>query len=146
MWFKRELYDNQSNVQRYTPEDQDRHQITVQEGKLYYQGKPFSTLNGSADGRAMIQIIALTMDGRLITAPHAPPGVLHHSTLVNGGPGYFFGEIRAVDGKIQMVSNMSGHYTPSVKDLYRFASYLRALGLEVPDSVIVEIDEEIEEE
>lgn len=62
MWFKRELYDNQSNVQRYAPEDQDRHQIT---------------------------------------APHAPPGVLHHSTLVNGGPGYFFGKIRAVDGKIQ---------------------------------------------
>jgi hypothetical protein len=146
MWMRREQEDIRVGVKRFTKEEQLENEIKIHNGLLYYKGELFDTSNGSADGRADIQIIALTLDGRLITIPHAPVDIIHHSTLSMGLSGLFFGEIRATKGKIRMISNMSGHYKPPIHALQNFVNYLRLLGVEIDDSKVVEINDDPDEE
>lgn len=139
--WRRAQTDQELGVKWFTEDQIKHHELRVFQGRLYFQGAPLNTSEGSADGRAGIQILALDMTGRLITARHAPADVIHHSSLTSGGPGYFFGEIRATNGQITMLSNMSGHYKPPPRSLRLFVELLTELGLDLSHARVVEIDD-----
>lgn len=137
----RAISDARLGVRRYDNFARLAHRVTAENGLLYYRGELLDTSRGTADGvhRRGIQILALDRDMNLITTEHAPVHVIHHSTLTGGEPGYYFGEWKVRQGKVVMVSNMSGHFLPSVAQLHVFVQYLRELGVLHPNVDIVEI-------
>jgi hypothetical protein len=56
-------------------------------------------------------------------------GKFHHSSLLGGTTVSMAGEMQVSDGKIDWLSNKSGHYTPSV---VQFQQFLHHLGKDVP--------------
>ncbi len=56
-------------------------------------------------------------------------GKFHHSSLLGGATVSMAGEMQVTDGKIDWLSNKSGHYTPSV---VQFQQFLHHLGKDVP--------------
>lgn len=56
-------------------------------------------------------------------------GKFHHSSLLGGGDVSMGGEMQVTDGKIDWVSNKSGHYAPTV---VQFQQFLHHLGKDVP--------------
>jgi hypothetical protein len=139
--YTRQKEDERLGVRRFDDYEQLVHRVDVIGGLLYYKGRLLDTSNGTADGvhRRGIQIMALDKNMNLITTEHAPAGVVHHSTLTGGKPGYFFGEWRVRQGKVTMASNMSGHTLPSVEQLHVFVDFLNQLGVLDPNFEMVEI-------
>lgn len=139
--YSRQKDDERLGVRRFDDYEQLVHRVDVIGGLLFYKGRLLDTSIGTADGvhRRGIQILALDRDMNLITTEHAPAGVIHHSTLTGGKPGYFFGEWRVRKGKVLMASNMSGHTLPSVEQLHVFVDFLGELGVLHPNFEMVEI-------
>lgn len=134
--------DERVGTRRFNYAQQLANRVTVMNGRLYYKGQVLDTSNGTAGGihRRGIQIFGLDRDMNLVTSPHAPVDVIHHSTLTGAEAGYFFGEWKVREGKIVMISNMSGHFRPSVRQLHAFVRLLRSLDVFDPSLDIVEIE------
>jgi filamentous hemagglutinin len=83
-----------------------------EEARVYIQGGKLVDSNGTAlDGD---YIFVVDQQGRLIASP-PHEGVIHHSSLGAGKPVLAAGTIKATDGKIETLSNQSGHYRPSTE-------------------------------
>ena len=66
---------------------------------------------------------AWTTCGTLLAGEHKE-NHLHHSSFVGGADIRCAGMIKVVRGKVEMISNNSGHYRPSVENLKEFAKWL----------------------
>ncbi len=139
--YTRQKNDERIGVRRFDEAAQRLNRVSVVGGLLFYKGRLLDTSAGTADGdhRRGIQILALDSEMNLITTEHAPADIVHHSTLTGGRPGFFFGEWRVRQGKVIMASNMSGHFLPTVEQLYVFVDFLTQLGVLHPDFEMVEI-------
>lgn len=140
--YHRAVEDRRVGTHRFNYAQKIEHRVTVMDWHLYYRGKLLDTTNGTAGDkhRKGIQIFGLDRDMNLITVEHAPTDVIHHSTLTGGEAGFFFGEWKVRQGKIVMVSNMSGHFRPSVKQLHAFIRLMKSLHVFDPEVDIVEIE------
>ncbi len=74
------------------------------------------------------EIFVVGLGGDIHMASHRI-GKFHHSSLLGGKPVAMAGEIKATQGKINWISNKSGHYLPTVLQLQQF---LHHLGKDVP--------------
>jgi hypothetical protein len=74
------------------------------------------------------EIFVVGMGNEIHMASHKI-GKFHHSSLLGGATISMAGEMQVTDGKIDWLSNKSGHYTPSV---VQFQQFLHHLGKDVP--------------
>ncbi|MBK9038363.1 MAG: hypothetical protein IPL83_04240 [Bdellovibrionales bacterium] len=81
-------------------------------------------------------IFVITTDGRLLLNVSPEPGKFQHSSLVNGGPVRYAGEMTIKDGDIMRITNRSGHYHPN-PDAGLLKKYFKdGLGIELTDQQI----------
>jgi len=88
------------------------------------------------------EIFVVGMNNEIHMASHKI-GKFHHSSLLGGQPVSMAGEIKATAGKIDWISNKSGHYRPSEIQLMQFLHHLGkdvaldfpVKGMGVPDNV-----------
>ena len=116
-------------VVKLTPSEQYANSVgTSDAGVLSFNGKPLDTATGWADtpNRKGFQILGASLGGRIVTLREAPSGVVHHSSLLAGENGWFFGEWVVVNGKVKRLSNMSGHYLTPVSHLLAFEAFLKS--------------------
>jgi len=76
-----------------------------------------------------------TKDGMLLCGAHEG-NKFHHSSFTSGSKVRCAGMIRFVAGKVDFVSNDSGHYKPPIKYLDRFVDYLLSKGVVLPGVTI----------
>ncbi len=55
-------------------------------------------------------LYVITPEGEFRVSRYSKHGLIHHSSLVSGGPLMAAGQMRVVDGVIQMIDLESGHY------------------------------------
>lgn len=120
---------------RYFDEDErEEARLTAHDGVLYDdEGRPFqSELGGSWWSRGQERSI-FVMDGKgnLFVSNDQEPGVTHHSSILAGAPVAGAGEIGVVDGKVEFLSDQSGHYMPPAVCLDQVTNYLRKEGVDV---------------
>lgn len=72
-------------------------------------------------GRA---IFVMDQHGDIFASQHQIEGHFHHSSFLGGEPVGAAGELGAKDGKVQLISNNSGHYRPTKTDAYNFIKHL----------------------
>lgn len=75
----------------------------------------------STDPRA---IFVMDQQGNLFASNHQAVGHFHHSSFLGGHPVGAAGELGVKDGKVQLISNNSGHYQPSKTATYDFIKHL----------------------
>jgi hypothetical protein len=92
------------------------HRLTVHDGLIYNaKGLPFDTSSGvsafgpSSNGRA---IFVMDEHGNLYASTFQKFREFHHSSLLAGGDVAAAGEILVRDGKIELLTDRSGHYVP----------------------------------
>lgn len=72
-------------------------------------------------GRA---IFVMDQHGDIFASKHQIEGHFHHSSFLGGEPVGAAGELGVKDGKVQLISNNSGHYRPTKTDAYNFIKHL----------------------
>jgi hypothetical protein len=112
--------------------------LHVRDGKLHdSDGMPFDTSGGrslhSSGGRA---IFVMDEQGNIYASNDHRRGRFHHSSFLAGGPVAGAGELRVVDGKLELISDQSGHYLPPRELTQQVVDRLRSLGVEVSDDQI----------
>jgi hypothetical protein len=77
-----------------------------------------------------------SVGGDIFTGVHKP-GALHHTTFVSGKKVRCAGMIRVRGGKVEQVSNDSGHYRPDSREHLRpFVQFLIASGVLAPGAMV----------
>ena len=74
------------------------------------------------------EIFVASGEGEMFMTSHKV-GMMHHSSLLGGRPVLVAGEIKAVGGRIQEMSNKSGHYLPSPEQFAQFLHFLHKDGI-----------------
>jgi hypothetical protein len=122
-------------VSYLTDSERAQFKLSVRDGKLYdAAGNLFDTQEGgslwSNDGRA---IFVVDQDGNLYASNFQQAGFFHHSSFMAGEDIAGAGELRVVDGKLEVISDNSGHYKPTRPYTKQVIQYLEAQGININD-------------
>jgi hypothetical protein len=111
---------------------QERSLVLVGGSKLFRnddKSTPVDTKQSSTFHSGLgAEIFVVGMGNDIHMASHKI-GKFHHSSLLGGATVSMAGEMQVTDGRIDWVSNKSGHYSPTVVQLQQF---LHHLGKDVP--------------
>lgn len=112
--------------------------LTVRDGRLYdASGKPFDTSSGqslwSSGGRA---IFVMDKDGNLYASNYQEVAKFHHSSILAGQDVAGAGELQVANGRLEAISDRSGHYQPTQANTWQVVNYLRSLGVPIDDGQI----------
>jgi hypothetical protein len=117
-------------------------------GGMLYRNDPAKSLVDTEGGVTHhsglgVEIFVVSPTGEIHLAPHKI-GKYHHSSLLAGGDVSMGGEMKVTKGKIDWMSNKSGHYNPSTEHFLQFLNFLdqdkvplefRVMGWGVPDGL-----------
>ena len=115
------------------------YRLTIHDGHLYdAQGNLFDTSNGVSAfannaGRA---IFVMDKDGNIFASTYQRAGFFHHSSFFSGGDVAAAGELVVKDGKIEIVSDRSGHYMPSHARTEQMLEQLVSQGVDMNDVIV----------
>jgi uncharacterized protein YukE len=111
----------------------EQHRLTIHDGLIYNaKGLPFDTTNGvsafgpSSNGRA---IFVMDEHGNLYASTFQKFREFHHSSLLAGGDVAAAGEILVRDGKIEILTDRSGHYAPGRSQTQQVLDQLESQGI-----------------
>lgn len=115
------------------PEELLKYKVEIKNGKLYQNGKLYST-----DYTRYRPHTIWVMDerGDLFFTDKNQMNKFHHSSFVNGGPVYSAGEAYIEEGRIVLLNNYSGHYSPDPKRLNTALKRLEELGYHDTSKII----------
>lgn len=123
----RVLYDEDPEAQAMT-------RLTIQNGQIFgADGELFDTSRMVTMHSGPNWAIYVMSAENIIHASSHAVGKRHHSSLLAGGPVACAGEIQVEQGRLLVLTNKSGHYTPPPAYLSQVISVLDAGGVE-PDS------------
>jgi hypothetical protein len=75
-------------------------------------------------------IYVMDAQGRLFAAQHKV-GLFHHSSFLAGGVVAGAGEIKVAGGKVEGITNKSGHYTPTTAEMLQVFAELSNRGVDL---------------
>ncbi|MEV3901198.1 hypothetical protein AB0K11_02650 [Mycobacterium sp. NPDC050551] len=114
--------------------------ITIRDGIVYdSSGKPFDTANGVSafgpnhDGRA---IFVMDQHGNLYASTFQKYRVFHHSSFLAGAPVAGAGELVVKNGRIELLSDCSGHYRPGQARTQQVLDQLASQGIHLDASSV----------
>jgi len=114
-----------TKVAYFESAEAEPYRIDVHDGLLVdVDGAPLDTGNRGA-------IFVMTDDGRFYAKVAPPVGQFHHSSFVAGGPVAAAGEIIVRGGRLERLSDKSGHYRPTVAFTVQALHRLACLGVDL---------------
>ncbi|MFC9661310.1 hypothetical protein ACFVJ5_13835 [Nocardia sp. NPDC127606] len=110
-----------------------RTRLYIVDGKIYTaDGKLFDTSSGTTTwGGAGRAIFVMDEHGNLYASNYHEPGLFHHSSFLAGGNVAAAGELAAIGGELQMLTDRSGHYRPSRGHTMQAINLLRNMGIPI---------------
>ena len=133
-YWRAEVVGENEHFRRLGEEERKSHFVTCVGGRLSKEGRPFSTENDySGHSGPGYSIFAIGPDEDLYCGSHSI-NVFHHSSFLGDGAVFSAGEIHTdPDGKIDAISNKSGHYKPGDKENLFALRYFRDRGVNLSD-------------
>jgi hypothetical protein len=111
----------------------EQHRITISDGLVYdARGNLFDTQNGvsafgpSSNGRA---IFVMDEHGNLYASTYQAFREFHHSSLLGGQDVAAAGELVVKDGRIELITDRSGHYMPDRSRTQQVLDQLESQGI-----------------
>lgn len=103
-------------VQYLEPDERKVYILTARDGLLYdASGALFdTTASVTAHNTAGFAVFVMAEDGTIYASNYHERYVFHHSSFLGGGPVASAGEIRVKEGRVEALTNKSGHYKPPI--------------------------------
>jgi hypothetical protein len=115
------------------------YRVTIHDGHLYdAHGDLFDTSGGVSafannGGRA---IFVMDKDGNIFASTYQRVGDFHHSSFFSGQEVAAAGELVVKDGKIEIVTDRSGHYLPERSRTQQMLDQLTSQGIDMTDVIV----------
>lgn len=114
------------------PSARARFRVHIFKGHFFQGNTLFDTSEYIAHGKKTYAAFTLNANGELSVFPHqAQEGKLCHSSMNAGAPVVGAGELVIKKGKLLAINTHSGHYQPSVFNLYRTLQYFDNRGIDL---------------
>lgn len=122
--------DQLVSVRYFTEEEQRSLLVPIRDGVLV---DPSSGLPKSTEH---LQMFVALPNGTLVTTPRLHNTFLHHSSLNAGGPVSMAGWMKISQGQIELITNTSGHYQPSLQAFHHYLRFLQAQGVDLSKTTV----------
>jgi hypothetical protein len=107
-----------------------QYKVTIQNGKLYGASDDlFDTSKASTWDGNKRAILIIDEKGDMYVSNYQKAMEFHHSSLGQGNPVAMAGEIEVTNGKLNYMSNRSGHYHPTKEFMDQSIEHLSDQGL-----------------
>lgn len=108
-----------------TPEQRAEHRVHIRAGKLQKNGKDFDTSSMISHQKKGYAAYTLNVNGELSVFNHrCMKDRYAHSSMNAGVPVVAAGEIKVEKGVLKSITTHSGHYQPSLFNIYRLLEHL----------------------
>ncbi|MEV5705228.1 hypothetical protein [Actinoallomurus sp. NPDC052274] len=113
------------------------YRLTVDEDGLLRdsKGRPFNSVAGE-NPDAPGAIFVMDKHGNIYASNFEEYGKFHHSSLLGGEDVAGAGTLSVSDGRVNAISNSSGHYKPSAEINQQVVDHLRSQGVRIDDDMI----------
>jgi hypothetical protein len=138
----------------YTPEQRDKYRVTIspdRKSSVLKQYDPNSYSFANCDTSDMIShtkkgygAFVISNEGEvLIFNHHGGLDQLFHSSYTESKPVLFAGEIMVKNGVIAEITNYSGHYQPTIENIYEAIKFFKMNGINIDEIKIKLLDTKI---
>ena len=109
--------ETQGRVKYLSEQEREENKLQIVDGKFYMNGSLFSSgfSSGSGPQAQQAHLFAISLSGDFYVYRKVPG--INHSSMLSGANVICAGFICIVGGKLQYISNCSGHYQPQVDAL-----------------------------
>ena len=113
-------------------QEQTKSAVTVKGGLLHRAGGELVDTAASSTyfSRTGVEIFVVSLTGEIHMGSHKI-GKYHHSSLLGGASVAMGGEMKVNNGRIEWISNKSGHYLPNADQVIQFLHWLKKDGVEL---------------
>lgn len=120
----------------FNPLERDTFRIDISQGRFMRLGKPISTHDSLSHGKKGFAAFTLDVHGELSVFPHVDHDKtgIAHSSMNEGRPVVCAGEIQIQDGKLKAITTYSGHYRPTLYNIYKALDYFQNRGVDISET------------
>ncbi len=122
-------------------EQRAEHRVHISNGLFYKDGEKFDTRNMHSHDKKGFAAYTLNANGELSVFVHnrMRDGIAH-SSMNAGAPVVAAGELVIEDGVLKALSTHSGHYQPSLFNVYRALEHFYSHGISIEQAKVVTFD------
>lgn len=119
------------------------YRIHIQGGIFHKDGQAFDTGSMISHEKQGYAAFALNAKGELSVFSHVGlmEGKLAHSSMNAGSPVVSAGELKIENGKLTAITTHSGHYRPSLFNVYRMLEHLAKSGVDITGIDIITLND-----
>ncbi|MCE0724368.1 MULTISPECIES: hypothetical protein [Legionella] len=130
--------DRELQIRYLSPEERAKHNIVIRDKRFLQNGEPVNTSGMISHGKRGYAAFTLNANGELYIFAHNE-GIDHiaHSSMTAGSPVVAAGEIKIENGVLKAITTHSGHYRPSLFNLYRALEYFSHNKVDISQAVAV---------
>jgi hypothetical protein len=122
-------HDKEYKAEYLSYSDRAKYRVHIYQGNFYQNGQLFDTTNLSSHKREGYGAFTINLYGELSIFQHGKG--YYHSSMNAGNPVVCAGEICIANGKLIAINTHSGHYTPSLFNIYRTLEHFVEKGIDV---------------
>ncbi|MCL9684462.1 hypothetical protein [Legionella maioricensis] len=124
--------DKNKSTRFLTPEQRGQHRVHIYNGKFNQNGRPCDTYAMVSKGKQGFAAFTLNANGELSLFNHyGMKDRIAHSSMNAGSPVVAAGEIRIEKGVLKGITTFSGHYQPSLFNVYRLLEHVSKHGIDI---------------
>lgn len=137
--------DQEIKAQRLSKAELEDLRVVVHNGKLYKPfGSKLTTMEADTTGfyshnkpdYAAFVIHAESDDELYLFDHNELDDKRFHSSLMGGDQGFFAGEIKINNGKLEVITNYSGHFKPSPEQLFNVLKAFKKKGIDISETTV----------
>ncbi|WP_131794221.1 hypothetical protein [Fluoribacter gormanii] len=130
--------DSHKQTKFLTPAERAQKRVHIRDGKFKRNGRDVDTSNMISHGKRGFAAFTLNANGELsIFNHHGMADRVAHSSMNAGAPIVAAGEIEIKGGVLKTITTHSGHYHPSLFNVYRFLEHLSRNNVDISQAKVV---------
>lgn len=117
----------------FNPQERDTFRVDIHQGNFMSMGERVSTNSSTSHGKNGFAAFTLSVDGELSVFPHIDHDKtgIAHSSMNEGKPVVCAGEVKIENGKLLAITTYSGHYRPTLYNIYKALDYFEQRGVDI---------------
>ncbi len=119
--------------------DRAAKRVLIYQGLFYKKGQLCDTTNGSSHGKSGYCAFTLNLNGEISLFNHfdGEHNNLVHSSTNSGAVVFNAGELSIKNGQLLTITTYSGHYRPTLFNVYRTLEYFIEKGIDISQAKII---------
>lgn len=135
--YKSKQLDTKYSIKEFTPMQRAEVRVHIHKGKFLKNRQAFSTTNMISHFKPEFASYTLNANGELSIFNHQKGSdSIAHSTMNAGSPVVAAGELKIINGQLKGITTYSGHYEPSLFNVYRLLEYFTQHKISIEDTMV----------